>query len=59
MCTLYKLRRSASEVTHWADAIAQPDLNFAETVYPGYRNSPRLGGRVAERWIVSDAADIS
>lgn len=46
MCNLYKMRRSAAEVAHWANAMAEPGLNFAETVYPGYQGLVVEGGQV-------------
>ena len=46
MCNLYKMRRTAAEVAHWAHAMAPPGLNFAETVYPGYQGLVVEGGQV-------------
>lgn len=46
MCNLYKMRRSAAEVAHWANAMAEPGLNFADIVFPGYQGLVVEGGQV-------------
>lgn len=46
MCNLYKMRRSAAEVAHWSNAMVEPGINFAETVYPGYQGLVVESGRV-------------
>lgn len=45
MCNLYKMRRSAAEVANLFRVPADPGLNFAETVYPGYQGLVVAEGR--------------